>query len=429
MRFFIVAKAAKAFAEDIPKCETLGAFRYRIDPLMNFRRMISALPAALWALWAVFVWPAPAAEPPRAATFVFTSDVHYGINRSRFRGEANVPADVVNAAMVQAINALPGATLPKDDGLHAGQPVGPIDFVVITGDLTNRQELYPLRIQSASESWAQFERGFLKGLTLKTAAGRPTPLWLVPGNHDVSNAIGWTGPMVPEQDATTLSEIYNRMLSPAIQRTKDDYSYAKDKIRYTRDVAGAHCVFLTVWPDWMTREWMEVELRKVPATTPVFIFCHDPPEAAANHFTNPNGTRDINAKDKFENILDEVYRSGKTTADKTIVEQQGLALFLKAHPNIVAFFHGHINRTEFYRWKGPDGDLDLATFRADSPMKGAVSGPDERKLAFNVVTFDVAQQKLTAREYLWNASGEASAPSWGESKTVSIATTTALLTR
>src|SRR3954468_17927375 len=152
------------------------------------------------ALLANLVCSARAAEPPRSATFIFTSDVHYGLNRSRFRGEANVPADIVNAAMVQAINALPAATLPQDDGLHAGQPVGAIDFVVITGDLTNRQELYPLRIQSASESWHQFERGFLKALTLKTAAGRATPLWLVPGNHDVSNAIGWSGPMVPEQD-------------------------------------------------------------------------------------------------------------------------------------------------------------------------------------------------------------------------------------
>src|SRR5579885_701197 len=134
-------------------------------------------------------------------TFVFTSDVHFGIARSRFRGDANVEARVVNAALVQTMNALPAARFPDDGGLQAGARVGPVDFVVITGDLTNRQELYPLHIQSAAASWAQFHTCYLESLTLANAAGAATPLLLVPGNHDVSNAIGAPTTLVPARDA------------------------------------------------------------------------------------------------------------------------------------------------------------------------------------------------------------------------------------
>ena len=37
------------------------------------------------------------------------------------------------------------------------------EFVTITGDLTNRQERLPLKIQSASVSWGQFEQVFYGG--------------------------------------------------------------------------------------------------------------------------------------------------------------------------------------------------------------------------------------------------------------------------
>jgi hypothetical protein len=34
-------------------------------------------------------------------------------------------------------------------------------------------------------------------------------------------------------------------------------------------------------------------LKSVPATTPVVIFTHDPPEADSRHFINPNGNHQI----------------------------------------------------------------------------------------------------------------------------------------
>ena len=367
----------------------------------------------------------PGARATAAVTFVFTSDVHFGINRGNFRGAANVESRVVNAAMVEAINALPAAVLPNDGGLHAGRAVGPIDFVTITGDLTNRQERLPLKIQSAAASWAQFEPVFFGGLKLTDARGRPAPLLLVPGNHDVSNAIGHPNGLLPETDATTLAEIYNRMTHPATLRTKDTYRYATDKIYYARDFGGAHGIFLTIWPDSVARAWMEADLKTVPATTPVFLFAHDPPAIEARHLTNPHGNFDINPRDKFENVVADVYAGGPDAGGCTAFEQRTLAAFLKAHPNIVGYFHGHSNWNEFYTWRGPDSDLALHTFRADSPMKGRDSGKDETKLSFQVVVFDVAMKKLTARECLWNAvpggGGKPPAMAWGEATTVSLA--------
>src|SRR6266481_3081572 len=98
-----------------------------------------------------------------------------------------------------------------------------MSFVIVTGDIANRQELYPIHIQSAAVSWGQFEESFIKRLALTDAAGRPAPLLLVPGNHDVSDAIGSPSKMLPETDATSMAEIFNRMTHPAVPRTKATY--------------------------------------------------------------------------------------------------------------------------------------------------------------------------------------------------------------
>jgi hypothetical protein len=372
----------------------------------------------VWALASAWLAGAP-------VTFVFTSDVHYGINRSYFRGGANVEARIVDAALAEKINRLPAAVLPADGGLRAGQAVGPVDFVVVTGDIANRQELYPLHIQSATVSWQQFEDGFIKPLAVADEKDRPAPLLLVPGNHDVSNAIGSPSIMVPATDATAMAEIYNRTMHPAVPRTKDTYRYATDKIYYSRDFGGAHEVFLTMWPDSVARAWIEADLQHVPATTPVFLFCHDQPDIETKHLVNPNGSHDINSRDRFENLVAEVCADGATVDAGTEIEQRALVAFLKAHRNIVGYFHGNSNWNEFYTWSGPDSDIALNVFRADSPIKGKVSGKDETKLSFQVVTYDTETQTLTARECLWNAQGSADTDAtpvgWGAARTVSLA--------
>lgn len=359
-------------------------------------------------------------------TFVFTSDVHYGLHRSYFRGDANVESRVVDAALVAKINRLPAAVLPADDGLRAGQAVGPVDFVVVTGDIANREELYPLPIQSAAVSWQQFEEGFLTPLALTDAAGRPTPLLLVPGNHDVSNAIGSPSIMVPVTDATAMAEIYNRTMHPAVRRTKDTYRYATDKIYFAKEFGGVHCVFLTMWPDSIARSWIEADLKGVSAARPVFLFCHDQPDIEAKHLTNPNGDHGINSHDRFENLVADLCADGTTVDVDTAIEQRALVAFLKAHRNIVGYFHGNSNWNEFYTWHGPDDDIALNVFRVDSPIKGKVSGKDETKLSFQVVTYDTDAQTLTARECRWDAQGradtDATPVAWGASRTVSLAT-------
>ena len=73
-----------------------------------------------------------AAEATPNVTFVFASDVHFGIARGRFRGGSYVDARIVNAAMLQKINTLSDTLLPQDGGLRAGERIGPVDFVVIT---------------------------------------------------------------------------------------------------------------------------------------------------------------------------------------------------------------------------------------------------------------------------------------------------------
>jgi hypothetical protein len=348
---------------------------------------------------------APAAQP-RVVSFVFTSDAHYGITRPHFRGRDDVDAHVVNAALVDAINR-----------------VGPLDFVAEGGDIANREEVTDTGIiQSAATSWAQFQSDYIEGLRTTTTAGRKTPLYLVPGNHEVSNAIGFYKPMRPLIDKTALVEIYNRMMTPRTPKAVDTYDYAADHVMYSHTLGGVHFVFITIWPDSTARAWMENDLKQVDRSTPVVLFTHDQPEAQAKHFSNPNGAHDINAADRFENLLADRLADGPTIEAPTVAEQRELERFLERHRNITAYFHGNSNWNEFYRWTGPNHTAALNVFRVDSPMKGAVSERDERRLSFQLATVDTSTQQMTVRECLWNTSADASASlAWGESTTVPLA--------
>lgn len=333
--------------------------------------------------------------------FVFTSDAHYGLTRA-FRGDTGVVSHLVNAAMISEINGLPGQTLPTDNGVGAGKPVGPIDYLIQTGDITNRQEI---PIQSAAASWGQFETDYMHGLNLTGHNGKPAQLLLAPGNHDISNAIGYAKPMYPLTDPTTMVKIYNLMLHPKMPMTNQAYDYSNDKVNYSRNVNGIHFMFITLWPDSAERIWMEKDLATISPATPVIIFTHDQPTCEAKHFTNPLPPHNMTIKNKFENLTTEYYKEGAAaTKDdgSTDIEQRGWVKFLKAHPNIKAYFHGNSNWNEFYVYKGPDNDVSLNVFRVDSPMKGRYSAKDETKLSFQLISLDTQSQTLTARECLWN---------------------------
>ena len=356
--------------------------------------------------------------PPAPIQFVYTSDAHYGITRATFQGATTVNAQPVHAAMIGRINSLPTVTLPLDGGLHQGQLVGAMNFVAMTGDIANRSEV---PIQSSAASWAQFKTDYLDGITLKNASGQASPIFLAPGNHDVSNAIGYYKTMNPLTDATVMAEIYNRMMSPSSLRTAATYNYTNDKVNYSKDIGGVHFVFVNMWPDSGVRAWLDTDLRSVASTTPVILFTHDQPEVESKHFTNPNGVHDINATDKFENLLVDQLADGPTIAAPSSLEQAAFVTWLKAHKNVVAYFHGNDNVNSFRTYTGPAADISLPVFQVDSPMKGNVSGTTETKLSFMVVTIDVAAKKLTARECLWNPTATFGAPvAWGVVKTIDL---------
>lgn len=362
------------------------------------------------------------ASSPPPIQFVFTSDAHYGIKRAAFRGQTAVDARVVNQALVSKIDALASASFPRDGGLRSAEAIGPIDFVVEGGDIANRAETKDeVVIQDAARSWEDFRADYVDGLTLRDRAGRPSPLYIVPGNHDVSNAVGFHKPMTERADALPMVGIYNAMMHPDVPRTTSTYVYPRDTVRYTHDVAGVHFVFVTVWPDSEMRAWLDRDLARVSDRTPVILITHDQPASEAKHFRNPNGAHDVNDVDRFENLLSDELADGRTIASPTDIEQTALEAFLERHPNISAYFHGNSNWNQFYDWSGPDHHLALHTFRVDSPMKGKISGEDETRLSFQVVTIDPEARLMTVRECLWNVGVVASAPvGWGASTTVAL---------
>ena len=344
--------------------------------------------------------------------FVYVSDCHYGLSRT-FRGQDGVTAQAVSRAMIEKINLLPQAMLPNDGGVCGGQRVGTIDFVANTGDIANRMEP---GVQTAARSWAQFEGDWGGMLDVRNDEGKRSPLYLLPGNHDASNAIGWCKPMHPKRDATAMAGIFNLMMKPDTRRTAASFDYAKDKVRYSFSLKGVHFVFAGIWPDTPTRRWIEADMAQTGAQMPVILFAHDQPDVEAKHLINPNGRHDINTEDRFENLLEDTssVRNRKSVPTK---ERKELADFLSKNRRIKAYFHGNENYNEFYRW--PDGAQGEATpvFRVDSPMKGVYSSADESQLSFIFVCIDTDSRRLTARECLWNAGAGLT---WGQSVNIAL---------
>jgi hypothetical protein len=332
---------------------------------------------------------------------VFTSDAHYGITRAHFRGDTNVTGHRVNAAMIRQINTLPDLSFPVDGGVNSGTKIEAIDYLVQTGDIANRMEI---PIQSAATSWGQFKEDYIQGLNLTGYNGKPAQLLLAPGNHDISNAIGYYKAMKPLKDPSAMVNIYNLMLHPKNQLTNQSYNYTTDKINYSLNVKGVHLQFITLWPDSAERIWMQKDLDTVAVTTPVIIFTHDQPTCEAKHFTNPLPPHLMSNQNKFENLTDEQYKESAAVTEEasTDMEQRGWVSFLKAHTNIKAYFHGNSNWNEFYTYHGPDHDVNLNIYRVDSPMKGKYSAKDETLLSFQLISIDQQTQQLTVRECLWN---------------------------
>jgi predicted MPP superfamily phosphohydrolase len=354
----------------------------------------------------------------RYVSFIFLSDTHYGFTRPHFRGKDSVSAIAPNRAMIDAINRLPGMILPEDDGAGAGTRLASFDGLVITGDLVNRQEP---PAPAATVSWNDFSTDYFHRLTIKNPQGSHTPLWLVPGNHDVSNAIGYYRKMIPGKDPASMIGIYNFEMNPPIPVTQESFSFQQHKTHYTRSIGSVHFVFMTIWPDSTERIWLDEAVSKFPTAEPILLFVHDPADGDPKHFSNPNGEREIRIGDRFENVIEEIYKDSSAPGP-TLLEETKWEEWLLKHPSVKAYFHGHENYTEFYNYTGPHNKLHLPVFRCDSPMKGRYSAKDETRLSFQVVIIDTKTGQLTSRECLWNT--EPSHPEkeliWGHSKTISI---------
>lgn len=350
---------------------------------------------------------------------VFISDVHYGLYKKQFRGKTHVASKDVNAAMLQQINALPMQTLPGDGGVMQDKKIGHIEDLIITGDIVNREED---TIQSAAASWQQFEDNYMDQLNVLDYQGKKAQVLLTPGNHDVSDAVGYYKKMNPPTDKTAMVEIYNRMMKPETSISTDAFDYYKNVVNYSKDMGGIHFMFPQIWPDSANRVWMEKDLKKASSSTPVILFTHVPPYGDAKLFFNPNTPGTINSKDKFENLLREHYKDALTIGKKSkdSIEENNFDKFLERHPNIKAYFHGHQNKNEFYTYRGLDNKLSLPVFRVDSPMKGEVSSKDQTKLSFQLISIDTDTQTMTVRECLWNTNPASSHPQivWGVSKTI-----------
>jgi Calcineurin-like phosphoesterase/Bacterial Ig domain len=340
--------------------------------------------------------------------FVFTSDAHYGLSKTSFRGTSNASAQVVNQAMVAQINTMAGVVLPNDSGVHASQPVGAVDFVVEGGDVANRMELAS-SVQTDAASWAQYTNDYINGLTLTDHTGTRAPLITIPGNHDVSNAIGYYKTMSPTIDATSMVAIFNAAMNPTVPRTIATYNYATDKIHFSKTFGGVHFAFVNMWPDSVERAWLASDIAALDPHTPVVIFCHDQPDVETKHLKNPNGDHSVNATDQFENMTEDYALESKISMSSA-PDQRNLVAFLKANKNIVAYFHGNSHIQEMVTWTGPDSDIALPVFSVDSPMKGSVSSTDETKLAFNLGSIDVVGKQMTVREVRWNSTKSASSP-------------------
>jgi hypothetical protein len=355
--------------------------------------------------------------------FIVTSDAHYGLTRAKFRGQVNVDAHIVNTALVTQLNTLSHVHFPPDGGLNAGRAIGGVEFVVEAGDITNREEhTDELSIQPASASWSQFVADYIKGIRLRDHSGAAAQVFVVPGNHEASNAVGFYKTMSPATDVLPLVEIYNRMLNPAHPKTVPAFDYARDRAFFTRDVGGVHFAFLHIWPDSAMRARMEQDFAQVSRSTPIIIVTHDQPDVEAKHFINPNGAHDVNADDRFENLLSDRFADGTSIDTPSLIEQAQFEQFLTHHPNVTAYFHGNSNWHQVYDWNGPGRAARLHVVRVDSPMKGAVSSVDETKLSFEVVTIDPVARTMTVRECLWNADpAHPGAPvMWGDSVTLTL---------
>ena len=285
--------------------------------------------------------------------FVFTSDAHYGLAHAAFRG-------AIECQRARCVNRRAGG------GDQPRRRRSTSSSRAATSPTARKR---PGRPDSERRRLVvSVCADYFDGLTVNDADGRRAAALVVPGNHEASNAVGFYKPMTPPIDKTSMVEIYNRMMLPAAPKTAASYTTPATAccIRTRRRPALR---FIRSGRTRPSRRWLEHDLARVDRSTPVVLFVHDQPEAHAKHFTNPNAPHDINATDKFENLLADTSPTDRRSSRRRS-PSSATSSVPRTHRNITAYFHGNSNWNEFYEWTGPSQTLGLHMFRVDSPMKG-----------------------------------------------------------
>lgn len=236
--------------------------------------MILRAPALLVASAALALTGAKPPEPP-TVTFFVASDSHFG-----YRGMSEA-----NRVIVEQMNAMPGTAFPPEIGGAVDTPLG----VVFTGDTTDNGTL---------EEFAEFEQVY--GLTGKDGLLR-FPVFEAIGNHDINRES-------PIKEAVTKRH---------------------GAIQYAWDWGDLRMICLDMYPDDVTREWLEDELERVGPHRPLIVYFHYSMEGPY---------------------------SDMWTQD----EKRAFAAALAGH-NVLAIFHGHWHRYGHYVWNG------MPVFRPGSP--------------------------------------------------------------
>ncbi len=365
-------------------------------------------------------------------------------------------ANTINQALLASLNQVSTLTFPSDGGVHAGQAVGGIDLLAVTGDMANRYEnnggTYQNTVQTDATSWQQFCATYFPtsaggGMSLKTGANAAPALLLSPGNHDISNAIGYFdlnpfGTVPVGQDATSLCAMIQvasggtlsyavgaapsyvtggtlgagvspSTFSEALFTAKNGAGAYVNKPDYSLTINGIHFISLSAWPDSGTRAWIDNDLLGVPITTPVMLFTHCYPDVDTSLLTPNPDTGPFTGK-TYQCVVSDKVDPSEVGSTGTVVEQLAMTTWIKTHPNIVAYFHGHTNFNEMYTYTGPNNDIALNCFRIDSPMKGALSAAaplptataawqqnPTSLLSFQLATIDSATMHMTVREIRW----------------------------
>jgi hypothetical protein len=377
------------------------AIRRTFTPRRSSKRVALAAFAGLMLMQ-------PLAAEESDLQFVIVSDIHFGfvrVNPAMLNGHAYTDGLHVNQVMVQSLNGLSDLHIPHDDGVAAAHRVGRIDFVAVTGDVANRAEkgleLVPDDLKDYTTDW-------VNGLTLECKPHVVTPIMLTPGNHDVSNAIGHTKIPAANVDGSSMKmmldqaqpgnavTVYNRSVFEA----KDANGVSINKPNHSMTMDGIHFVFVTIWPDSGNRAWIDADLANVPLTTPVMLFMHDYPDLDPKHLNNPAAGHPITAA--YE-ACETDPQSPADPPGSSVVEQRAMVAWLKTHPNIVAWFHGHTNYNDMYDWNGPDGDITLHCYRLDSPMKGQITSAvgGEQYLSYQLACINREHMRMTVREVRW----------------------------